>query len=83
MYGFCMLLIKNVMRILGIVLLIVGILMMIFTGFNVTREKEIVDLGPLEINKEEERYVGWPAYAGGIVAVLGLVLVIAGRNKKG
>ena len=82
MYGFCMLLIKNVMRIVGIVLLIVGILMMIFTGFNVTREKEIVDLGPLEINKEEERYVGWPAYAGGIVAVLGLVLVIAGRNKK-
>ncbi|HYD20552.1 MAG TPA: hypothetical protein VEB40_03680 [Flavipsychrobacter sp.] len=71
------------MRIAGIVLLIVGILMMIFTGFNVTREKEIVDLGPLEINKQEEKRIGWPAYAGGIVAVLGLVLVIAGRNKKG
>jgi hypothetical protein len=71
------------MKVGGIVLLIIGILMMIFTGFNFTREEKVVDLGPLEINKQEEKHVGWPTYAGGLVAIAGLVLIVAGSKKKG
>lgn len=70
------------MKVLGIILAIVGIAMMVFTGFNFTTEKEVLDVGPVEINKQEEYSVGWPMYAGGIVAGLGVVLAIAGAKKK-
>jgi preprotein translocase subunit SecE len=69
------------MRATGIVLIIVGILMMIFTGINFTTEKKVVDVGPLEINKKENKRIGWPTYVGGTVTVLGVVVLVAGRKK--
>ena len=69
------------MRTLGIVLIIAGILMMIFRGFSFTKEKEVVDIGPIEINKKEKESVGWPIYAGAVATVAGVVILIAGRKK--
>ena len=69
------------MRATGIVLIIVGILMMIFTGINFTTEKKVVDVGPLEINKKENKRIGLPTYVGGTVTVLGVVVLVAGRKK--
>ena len=73
---------KHVMRILGIILIVVGILMFVFTSFNFQTEKTVVDVGPLKIDKKENHTVGWPAYAGGIAALAGIVLVVAAREKK-
>ena len=42
------------MKIAGILLIIAGILMLIFLGFNFTQENKLVDIGPLEINKQQE-----------------------------
>ena len=69
------------MRTLGIVLIIVGILMMIFRGVSFTREKEIIDVGPVEINRKDKETVAWPLYAGAIATVAGVVILIAGRKK--
>lgn len=69
------------MRVTGIVLLIVGIIMMAVSGFNFTTEKKVLDIGPLEVNKEENHRVGWPVWAGGIAAAAGIVLIFAGRKK--
>jgi uncharacterized membrane protein HdeD (DUF308 family) len=74
---------KNmIMRILAIVLIVVGILMMIFRGFSFTRKKEVVDIGPVEINKKEKESVGWPLYAGAIATVAGVVILIADKKKS-
>jgi len=69
------------MRTTGIVLIIVGILMFVFSEINFTTEKKVVDVGPIEVNKKEKKSIGWPAYGGGIVALLGVVLVVAGSRK--
>ena len=69
------------MRTAGIVLIVVGIAMLIFRGFSVQTEKEIVDLGPLEINKKENKWIGWPVYAGAIAIVAGVIMVVADRKK--
>ncbi|MHA4846828.1 hypothetical protein ACX0G7_21860 [Flavitalea antarctica] len=69
------------MRTAGIVLIIVGILMFVFSEVNFTTEKKVVDVGPIEVNKKERKSVGWPVYTGGIVTLLGVVLVIAGSRK--
>ena len=45
------------------------------------REKKVVDIGPIEINKKENKRVAWPLYAGGIALIAGIVLVAV--DKKG
>jgi len=69
------------MKVLGIILLIAGIAMIVIRGFSVQTEKKVVDIGPVEINKKENKWIGWPTYAGGLVAVVGVVLLVAGKKK--
>jgi hypothetical protein len=70
------------MKIAGIILIVAGILMFIFNGINFTTEKKVVDVGPVEINKKEKKSLGWPVYAGAIVTLAGVLVLVAG-NKKG
>lgn len=70
------------MKATGIILIIAGILMMIFTGFNFKTQKKVIDIGELEINKTENNRVGWPTYAGGVVLLVGSIITIVGFKKK-
>jgi uncharacterized membrane protein HdeD (DUF308 family) len=71
------------MKIIGIILIVAGLAMLVFRGFSFTQEKKVADIGPLEINKKEEKSVSWPIYAGVIGVVAGIVVFAAGarRNK--
>ncbi len=69
------------MKAIGIVLAIIGVGMLIFNGFNYTQKEKVVDIGPLEINADKEKSVGWPTYAGAIVLVAGIGLVVLDRKK--
>jgi uncharacterized membrane protein YdcZ (DUF606 family) len=67
---------------IGIILIVIGILMMIYTGFTyVTREK-VVDLGPLEVNKEESHPVSWSPIVGAVLLVGGIAMVAIDKNRK-
>ncbi len=70
------------MKVLGIILIVAGILMFVFRGINFTQEKKLVDIGPLEINKQEKKSVGWPMYAGGIAVVAGIIVLVADKKKS-
>jgi hypothetical protein len=70
------------MKVVGIVLIVAGVLMLVFRSFSFTEKKKVVDIGPLEINKDEKKTVGWPTYAGGIAIAAGALIVIAGARKK-
>ena len=69
------------MKNLGIILLIVGGIMMVFTGFNIVTKKKVVDLGPVEINKEEKTPIYWSPITGGILLAAGIVVLVAGKRK--
>lgn len=69
------------MKALGIILVVVGILMLIFTNISFTKEKKVVDLGPVEVNKKEKKTIDWPSYAGGIAVISGIVVLVASRKK--
>lgn len=70
------------MKTVGIVLIIIGIVMMVFRSLNFTSEKKVADVGPLEINKQENHTVNWPLYAGIVVTVAGVVVLLAGNKNK-
>ena len=69
------------MKAFGIILIVAGILMLIFRSFSFTKEEKVIDAGPLEINKKEDKTIGWPVYAGGIAVAAGVIILVAARKK--
>lgn len=68
------------LKITGIALIVIGIIMMAYTGFNFITSEKVVDLGPIKINKEVNHPVQWSPIIGGVILVGGIVLIT--RNKK-
>ncbi|MBK6840285.1 MAG: hypothetical protein IPG90_19955 [Bacteroidetes bacterium] len=66
----------------GIILIVIGMIMMIYTGFNYVTTKKVVDLGPIEINKETNHPVQWSPIIGGILLVGGIVLLSTSKGRK-
>jgi len=72
----------EIMKVIGIILIIVGIGLFIFQGIRSTKKEKVLDVGPVEITKQVERSDSWQLYAaGGIAVVAGLLLVMADRKK--
>jgi len=69
------------MKNLGIVLIALGIIMMVITGVNFVTKKKVVDLGPVEINKEESHPVNWSPIVGAILLIGGIAVVATDKKK--
>lgn len=69
------------MKTLGIALLAIGIIMTVFTGFNIITKKKVVDLGAVEITSEEKTPIYWSPITGGVLAVAGVVLLLFGKKR--
>jgi hypothetical protein len=69
------------MKNFGIILIVVGAIMTVFTGFNVITKKEVVDLGSVEINTEEKTPIYWSPITGGIILAAGVVVLLVSRKK--
>lgn len=65
----------------GIILLVLGILMLIYTGFSYTRREKVIEAGPLHVSADKQHEVSWPPYTGGIL-VLGGIILLATRNRQ-
>lgn len=69
------------MKPLGISLLIIGLLMIAYTGFNYVTTDKVVDLGPIEINKETNHPVQWSPIIGVVLLVGGIVIIAIDKKK--
>ena len=70
------------MRNLGIVLVVIGMLMMVWTGFNFVTRERVVDVGPVHISANKNNPVEWSPIIGAIILVAGVVVVVTNKNKK-
>jgi drug/metabolite transporter (DMT)-like permease len=66
---------------IGMILIVLGIIMTVYTGFNIQTTKKVVDIGPIEINKEENNPVKWKPIVGILIIVVGGVLVAKGNKS--
>ena len=70
------------MKILGIVLIVLGILMFVFGNVTFTRKEKVVDAGPVEINKKEKHTIAWPNYAGGLMLAAGVIILLVDNKRR-
>lgn len=66
---------------LGIALIVIGVIMMIYTGFNYVTTEKVVDLGPIEITQKKNNPVQWSPIIGAVLIIGGIVVVAL--DKKG
>jgi uncharacterized membrane protein YidH (DUF202 family) len=67
---------EDLMKLLGIVLVVLGILGLAYGGVSWTRKDTVVDAGPIEITRDKTESVALPPIAGGLMLVAGLVLLM-------
>lgn len=66
----------------GLIILVIGLLITIFTGFNfITREK-VVDLGDLEITQNKNHDITWSPIIGVVVLAIGGGIYLTGMSRK-
>jgi drug/metabolite transporter (DMT)-like permease len=66
----------------GILLIVIGLTMTVFSGFNITTKKKIVDLGAVEITKKRKTPIYWSPITGAVLAVAGVALFVGSRKKS-
>jgi drug/metabolite transporter (DMT)-like permease len=69
-------------RTIGIFLLVIGAVMLIWTGFSYTKREKVVDAGPIHISADKEKSVNWPPYAGAILVIGGIALLLTGKKGE-
>jgi len=64
-------------RLLGLIILVLGILAVTYGGFTYTREREKARIGPLHIEVEDKEHVNIPLWVGVAGAVGGALLLVS------
>jgi len=65
---------------IGIVLIVIGAVMLVWTGFTYTKKEKVIDAGPIQVSADHEKTVNWPPYLGGILLVGGIVIVATAKK---
>jgi hypothetical protein len=72
----------SAVRILGIVLLALGLLAVAYGGFGYRTHEEAARIGPVKIEVEREKRVNVPLWAGVASAVAGVVVRTTSRRGR-
>ncbi len=65
----------------GIGFIIVGIVMLIWSGFTYTTRENVVDMGPIHMNVDTKERVNFPPYLGAVLVGIGLVFIVIDKKK--
>jgi uncharacterized membrane protein len=68
-------------RSLGVIFIVLGLILLVWTGFTYTQKEKIIDAGPIQVSADKEKSVNWPPYVGGIVLVAGIVIFLGSRKN--
>ena len=66
----------------GIAILVIGLLITAFAGFNFVTKKKVVDIGSLEITRDENHILDWSPLAGVAVILVGGAIYLYGSKKQ-
>ena len=70
------------MKIVGSVLIVIGIIALAYGGITYTTREKVLDLGPIEATAERQKTIPLPPLLGGLALAGGVALLIVGSRRK-
>jgi uncharacterized membrane protein YdcZ (DUF606 family) len=67
---------------IGIAFMVIGVLMIAYTGFSYVTTKKVVDLGPIQIEKKENHPIQWSPFIGVILLIGGIVIISVDKKVE-
>jgi hypothetical protein len=69
------------MRILGVVLVVLGLVGLLYGGLQWTRQEKVVDVGPVKVTHDKTESIPIPPVAGAVCLIAGAIVLAAnGRH---
>lgn len=69
------------MKIIGVLLVIVGIFGLVYGGIGYNRNKSVVDAGPLHVTTTEHKNIPVSPVVGVLALVGGIALIVADKRR--
>jgi hypothetical protein len=69
------------MKKIGMIILVIGLLITIFTGFKFITKEKVVDLGNIEITHNKKHSLAWSPLVGVAVMLVGGGVLLFGAKK--
>ena len=69
------------MKGLGFVLVVLGILALVYGGISYSRQRTVLDMGPIKATATEQHNVPLSPIVGGVAIVAGLLLLVVPRRR--
>ncbi|HTI38864.1 MAG TPA: hypothetical protein VL484_14970 [Vicinamibacterales bacterium] len=70
------------MKIIGAVLIVVGLVALAFGGIGWTERKKVVDIGPIQAERQEHHMLPLSPIFGGVAVAAGVILLVAGSRTR-
>ena len=67
---------------LGVALIILGVVALAYQGFSYTVPKKEVDLGPVQVTKQEKHTVPLPPILGALALLGGIAVIVTDRRGR-
>lgn len=69
------------MRIIGVILLVVGVLALGYGGIAWTTREKVIDAGPIQVSKDKTQSLPLPPVVGLVCLVAGGLILAGGRKS--
>jgi len=66
----------------GILLVVLGALALAYQGITYTRQKHVLDVGPIHATEDTKERIPLPPIVGGLALLGGVALLVAGARQK-
>jgi hypothetical protein len=68
-------------KVLGVVLVALGVIGLAWGGFAYTSRERVVDIGPIHAARDKTHFVSLPPLAGAVALIGGIALLLAGAKE--
>ncbi len=72
----------NIVTIIGIILIVIGVVGLIYGGITYTSGKDVLDMGPMRIEVDQQKRIPLSPIVGAVAVALGVVLILVGRKRS-
>jgi uncharacterized membrane protein HdeD (DUF308 family) len=69
------------MKVIGVILIVLGIIALAYQGITYTTSEKVVDLGPLKVEAKREKTVPLPPLVGAAAVIGGVILLAVSARR--